>query len=575
MDFLNKAYKAILDLFKSMTPAARVTTGLLLVAIVVSTMFLFQGSISSVKTNLFPSLDLRPTDIAKIQQAFSKVGFNDYKINGTQIWVPLSQRAVAWKAVGDAGAMPSGAEDETMSGNFLESSSEQKRRQRDQIGRRIKKQVEDMDAVHQAIVQLDEASQGFARLNTRSCSVTITPQNRAMLTEKTYQTIVNIVQGSYAGISPSNVRVSDTYGVFSTSGAELQSGGGQQRYMLSKKQWDSSWKRKIQDALYNFGDLKVNVDVELTPSEGELSIEREVSTPTVLDSKTKKTTETSRDGSRGGAPGTRSQQPGASANGSAVASSGRSMTKDVSEESSRSDAGARVVQKKTAGLYPTMVRATIGVTRKTVLAAYLQANPPADGEEDKPVDPTKLQETFLNNYKKPIQEKIGNLITSNSQPGKTVQDNVVVVMEPDPVIEPLPGPPITEIIFGWLSTNWQSVGLMCFGIFAIVSLRSMVTSAISETKPGDEAEREFGSILPPPVDPEDQEVVVQRADGSTTVVKRSELEEVAGEDSIEKANKLLDRFQNRQPTLREELTELVEADLDAAASVLKSWIGDP
>ena len=44
MDFLNKAIAQLSDLFRSMTPGARITAGLLLAVVVVSMGYLFQHS---------------------------------------------------------------------------------------------------------------------------------------------------------------------------------------------------------------------------------------------------------------------------------------------------------------------------------------------------------------------------------------------------------------------------------------------------------------------------------------------------------------------------------------------------
>ena len=46
MDFLNKAFAQVADLFRSMTPGARLTAGLLLVVVVVSVGYLFTHEMS-------------------------------------------------------------------------------------------------------------------------------------------------------------------------------------------------------------------------------------------------------------------------------------------------------------------------------------------------------------------------------------------------------------------------------------------------------------------------------------------------------------------------------------------------
>ena len=46
MDFLNKAFAQLSDLFRSMTPGARLTAGLLLVVVIVSLGYLFTHDMS-------------------------------------------------------------------------------------------------------------------------------------------------------------------------------------------------------------------------------------------------------------------------------------------------------------------------------------------------------------------------------------------------------------------------------------------------------------------------------------------------------------------------------------------------
>ena len=53
MDFLNTAYQQITDLFRTMTPAARITTGLLLAVVVISLVFLFRYESETADAFLF------------------------------------------------------------------------------------------------------------------------------------------------------------------------------------------------------------------------------------------------------------------------------------------------------------------------------------------------------------------------------------------------------------------------------------------------------------------------------------------------------------------------------------------
>jgi len=60
MDFLNKAYTQIVDLFRSMTPAGRLMAGLLSAVIVVALAFLFQFQTKSADGYLLEGRPFRP-----------------------------------------------------------------------------------------------------------------------------------------------------------------------------------------------------------------------------------------------------------------------------------------------------------------------------------------------------------------------------------------------------------------------------------------------------------------------------------------------------------------------------------
>ena len=58
MDFLNKTFAQLNDLFRSMTPGGRITTGLLLVVAVASVGYLFQHQISGGDVYLFSGVSI-------------------------------------------------------------------------------------------------------------------------------------------------------------------------------------------------------------------------------------------------------------------------------------------------------------------------------------------------------------------------------------------------------------------------------------------------------------------------------------------------------------------------------------
>ena len=107
MDFLNKAFAQASDLFRSMTPGARITAGLLLAVIVVSVAYLFNQRIAGADAYLLEGHSFTTADMAAMQGAFGKAGLGDFTMEGNRIRIPAGQQAVYLAALADAGALPS------------------------------------------------------------------------------------------------------------------------------------------------------------------------------------------------------------------------------------------------------------------------------------------------------------------------------------------------------------------------------------------------------------------------------------------------------------------------------------
>ena len=74
MGFLNQTFEQIRDLFASMTPAARITSALLLGVLVCSMGFLFQGYNDASEEPLFGGAMLQPAETNLIETALGQSG---------------------------------------------------------------------------------------------------------------------------------------------------------------------------------------------------------------------------------------------------------------------------------------------------------------------------------------------------------------------------------------------------------------------------------------------------------------------------------------------------------------------
>jgi flagellar M-ring protein FliF len=99
----------------------------------------------------------------------------------------------------------------------------------------------------------------------------------------------------------------------------------------------------------------------------------------------------------------------------------------------------------------------------------------------------------------------------------------------------------------WLADNWQTLGVIGLGCVSLLMLRGMVRSPAGSPSPASNAvdARPRSAAAPEPADHEHEPAAVLRK-----------------------------RFEASGPDLKTELRDLVKENPDAAANVLKIWIGD-
>jgi flagellar M-ring protein FliF len=112
----------------------------------------------------------------------------------------------------------------------------------------------------------------------------------------------------------------------------------------------------------------------------------------------------------------------------------------------------------------------------------------------------------------------------------------------------IPQPTTGENAVGWLVENWTTVGMIGLAFFGLWMLRSLVRSTA---------------------------VAVPREATSAARVAAVASEEMEEEpEAVKAAAPRLRRFGTSGPSLRDELAQLVQEDPDAAANVLRTWIGN-
>jgi flagellar M-ring protein FliF len=275
MDFLNRAYAQLSDLFKSMSPGARLTVPLLLIVTVVSIAYLFNQQVGGADAYLMGGEMFSAGELRQMEAAFGKANLAAYQVDSGRIKVPRGQQSVYMAALADSGAMPAEFGDFMKKAATNSSFIPPNRLQQEALAKSARNHdlqliINRMRGIEKCAVQIDEkvekvkSSLYDQRILTASVSVQ-TVGNRP-LDEMQVSTIRGLVAGSVAGMTPAAVAVVDlTNGrLFAgNGGAETRPGGAVGDYADHKRRHEMEWQQKISHVLSYIPGVLVTTNVEL------------------------------------------------------------------------------------------------------------------------------------------------------------------------------------------------------------------------------------------------------------------------------------------------------------------------
>src|SRR5215207_9010236 len=106
MDFVNKLYAQLADIFRSLTPGSRLAVGLLFGVIVIGLVYLFQYQVSSGDEYLLDGRAFSGAELTTMEAAFAKAGLGQSVISGNQIRIPRGQKQRYLAALAEENALP-------------------------------------------------------------------------------------------------------------------------------------------------------------------------------------------------------------------------------------------------------------------------------------------------------------------------------------------------------------------------------------------------------------------------------------------------------------------------------------
>jgi flagellar M-ring protein FliF len=542
MSLFGQSVTQVTDLIRSMTPAARATTIALLSVIVVSVVFLFRFQTGESTDFLFGGRAFSDRELDAMTTAFGKADLNGWNTSGNRLSVPKTKRHIYLAALADASALPEKfdgyLEDILASSSPFQSRDQFLAQKNFAVQRDLATIVRVMNGIETAAVSIKENKDGrFGRTSRTTVLVAVRAVGSKQLRPEQVEDIRAIVSIA-TGASSNDVVVADLQGRTHQGGTSASGN----EYLQTKRLYEHDYQSKIEGSIGIPGIL-VGVDVTLDATRSTRSVSRALTDPQPhsVDEVTIKNTVVS--GSGRGQPGAESNGVTANSGISIASSRVRDEEKTETRSSTQSALSTQVTEKSQIGLTPTFVSVSVQVPKSHIRRIWREKNPM--DAEGKPETPNEADLQLVENAELERIQRIVQRLLPPIDDGRDKWPRIELTTYVDLPVDIPATPPSSSAAIGWLAGNWQTLAMIGTALFALV----MVRSALKSNAPA-----ELSSEIKVDVEPDTSE-----GDGS---------------DADEQVNVFRLRRPEDGPNYKEALTDLVQEDPDAAASILSQWIAN-
>jgi flagellar M-ring protein FliF len=559
MDFVNQSYVQLLELIRSMSAGTRLATVLLLVIVVVSVTYLFQYQAGGGGTEyLLGGRGFTQGELTSIETAFAKAGLGKSQVLGSQIRIPRGHKDQYLAALADGNALPADfykyLDDAISADSPFSSTRSLEMRRWNAKQKELSLIIGRMSGIESATVQYDEeVKRGLTQQKQKTAMVAVQTRG-GQLEEDQVKAIRNVVASAYAGLDRRHITITDLNGT-TYGGIVGPDGVGDEEsvYAAHKAKYEREWQRKIKEQLSYIPGVIVGINVELNPEtlhkSDVLKYDKQPVPLRMQESTKESTTRSPNTGGRVGAQANGVETPGNRAVAVTGAAAGPESQTTESRSDSNSIPGYETNVVELARLTPKKVTASIDIPATYYVEIWKKRNPQTADKPAKQPDQADLA-TIETEIKQRLKETVRNLLPDVDK-GTNPYPHIVVETYTDTPKAPATPPTLAETAGSWLADNWQTLAMVGVGLISLLMLRSMVRStggapatATATTANGETAAPNL-SIHQPPADEEP-----------------------------EPARALKSRFRSSGPDLKTELHEIVKENPDAAATILRSWIGE-
>jgi flagellar M-ring protein FliF len=550
MDFLNKSLAQLGELFRTMTPGARITAGLLLAVVVVSLGYLVRQGTAGPDAYLFGGQALSDGELNRIELALGPAGVIGVR-EGNRIRVPASQQTKALAAIADADALPKNfnsiLEDALGKSGPWESSATTRERLKIARQQTLTEIIRAMPWVEEAMVLYDEQPpQGLSRAKLVTGSVSVRPAVGEALDYRRAKMLQKLVAHAVVGMKPEDVAVTNL-----GDGGTVSPGSGttfdafEDEYYQTKIAFENQRRESIENILSYIPGVRVQVNAELDDTIEETTKnfkpDKTSSTPSreleVVENSEQSTTKA------GG-------QPGPTANGPNRQGTIESPQQNVNKTNNTTTETNNVVGVEESkilrkGFTPKAVIATVMIPASYIESVWRSRNPDATAPP-KPEDLKLVEDQIVPKVENLVEPLLLVQANRGQDTFKYVRVQVLDSLQA-PTIEP---PSTTSRAIAWAGRSWSTLAMLGVAMFSLLVLRSVVRGGTSGAgAPAAAAPPLTLHADEPPPRPTGNESEQEREDERPRLRLR------------------------KGKSLKDDLVEIVHEDPDAAAEILRSWIG--
>jgi flagellar M-ring protein FliF len=549
MDFLNKSLAQLSELFRTMTPGARITAGLLLAVVVVSLGYLFRQGTAGPDAFLFGGQALSDEELDKIDGALGEAGFTAAR-EGNRLRVPSGQQAAYMAAIADADALPKNfnsiLERAVSKGTFYESGTVTRERLKIAKQELLIEIIQAMPWVETAMVLYDEGPPlGLSREKQVTASVNVQPAVGESITPARAKRLKSLVAHAVVGMTADDVQVTDlNEGGMYGSGSELSFEMFDDEYYRLKVAFETQQRERITthlQAMIPGVRVEVNAELDATKEEMTRNVKPDPK-PALLREVDTKEESIQSIGPAGGQPGLIAQGPARQgSNPSPDQNKNQSNTSTLETENVVGVEENRILKD---GYTLKEVRATVLIPSSYIESVWKSWNPTATAPP-KPADLDIVQGKVV----PMIEDVVEPLLLVQANKGQNTYKYVHVQVLPSlpvPTIEP---PSTTSQALGWVGRYWSTLAMLGVAMFSLLVMRSVVKGGPSGAP------------------------ATAGAAGSTLSIEANEPSAPSDEAAEEPTDDRPRLRLKKGKSVKDDLVQIVHEDPDAAAEILRSWIG--